>query len=175
VVPTRELAVLRANGIIAPLPAPQLESVARRVRWMTGKPGLAIIRQGDLGDRYYVLVHGALRVTKDGAFVRTVDRPGDGVGEIALIHGIPRTATVELATDCVLLTLERDDFLSVISTTGPVAVDWEVTGELVPIRDDETAGAGTAGASDATAGSAGDATAGDAIDDAVGLPDAGPS
>ncbi len=114
-VPLRELALLRRSSIFAPLPAPQLETVAKRTRWLSLGPGSEVIRKGDLGDRFYVLESGRLDVSIDGVPVRSLDAPGDGVGEIALLRDVPRTATVVTGSACVLLALERHDFLEAVT------------------------------------------------------------
>ena len=67
------------------------------------------------GDRFYVLESGELRVTIKGGFLRVTDGPGEGIGEIALVRNVPRTATVTATVPCVLLALERDDFLTVVT------------------------------------------------------------
>jgi MFS family permease len=114
-VPLRELRLLRRSSIFAPLPPPQLESVARRTRWVSLDPGSLLIRQGDTGDRFYVLESGSLVVSIDGVPIRTIDQPGDGVGEIALLRNVPRTATVISGAPAVLLSLERHDFLEAVT------------------------------------------------------------
>ena len=119
-VPIRELALLRRTPIFAPLPAPQLEAVARRTRWVTTRTGEVLIREGDEGDHYYILESGRLMVTIGGSFLRHTDGPGEGIGEIALLHGVRRSATVTAVEPCVLLTLERADFLEAV--TGHEAV-----------------------------------------------------
>lgn len=115
-VPVRAMTLLRDNVIFAPLSLHQVEAVARRTRWMTLGPGEVLIRQGDVGDRYYVLESGSLSITIDGRFVITVDGAGEGVGEVALLHDVRRTATVTGVTQGVLLVLERADFL--LAVTG---------------------------------------------------------
>ncbi|MCJ7710048.1 MAG: MFS transporter [Chloroflexi bacterium] len=114
-IPVRELALLRRTQVFAPLPAPQLESVARRTRWVTVRTGDVLIREGDQGDHYYILESGRLRVTKGGEFLRNTDGPGEGLGEIALLHGVRRTASVTAVEPCVLLTLERAGFLEAVT------------------------------------------------------------
>ena len=114
-VPLREIRLLRLTPEFVPLPAPQLEVVARRTRWVTVEPGQALIREGDAGDRYYVLESGRLRVTIDGREVRIFDQAGTGMGEIALLHNVRRTATLTAMTPCVLLALERSDFLEAVT------------------------------------------------------------
>jgi hypothetical protein len=121
-VPVRELALLQQTPVFVALPGPQLEAAARRTRWATIEPGEVLIREGDEGDRYYVLESGQFRVTIGGRFVRTIDEAGEGIGEIALLRDVRRTATVTAVTPCVLLTLERADFLEAV--TGHQAVRY---------------------------------------------------
>jgi MFS family permease len=113
--PVRELALLRRNPIFRPLPAPQLESVARRARWLTTPSGFALIREGDPGDSFYVLATGSLRVERASSFLRDVDIAGDGVGEIALLRDVPRTASVTTTVDSTLLAIDRVPFLAAVT------------------------------------------------------------
>jgi MFS family permease len=114
-VPVRAMALLARTTVFAPLAPPQLEAAARSARWVTAVTGEVLIRQGDAGDRYLVLESGLLRVTMDGVLVRTTSEPGDGMGEIALLRPVPRTATVEAGAPSVLLALGRADFLRVVT------------------------------------------------------------
>jgi MFS family permease len=114
-IPTRALDLLRDVPLFAPLAPPQLESVARRARWMTVEPGEVLIREGDSGDAYYVLESGELEFTQGGTLLsRTIDR-GYGFGEIALLRDVPRTATVTAVRPSVVLMLNRADFLEVVT------------------------------------------------------------
>jgi hypothetical protein len=115
VVPAREIALLRRTRVFGPLPAPQLESVARRVRWLTVPAGTEVIREGDAGDRYYVLASGAVRVDQGGRYLRDLGTPGQGFGEIALIRGVPRTATVTATAETILLSIDRIPFLAALT------------------------------------------------------------
>ena len=121
-VPTRALDLLRAVPLFEPLAPPQLECVVRRTRWLTLEPGEVLIREGDVGEGYYVLESGELSVTQGGRPLRTVAERGDGVGEIALLQDVPRTATVTAILPSVLLTLGRADFLEAV-TGHPQAHD----------------------------------------------------
>ncbi len=114
-VPVRELALLRRNPVLSPLPAPKLESVARQVHWLTFEAGEVIISEGERGDLYYVLASGAVRVTQAGRFLRDLATAGDGFGEIALLRGIPRTATATATEPVVVIALERADFLQAVT------------------------------------------------------------
>ena len=63
---------------------------------------------------------GRLQVTIDGALVAT-NRRGDGIGEIALLYGVPRTATVTAASPATVLALSREDFLNAVTGHTPTA------------------------------------------------------
>jgi CRP-like cAMP-binding protein len=72
------------------------------------------MREGGTGDRFYIVTEGHAEVTVRGS-TRPPLGPGDGFGEIALLRGVPRTATVTAAGRLHLLALDRDAFLSAIS------------------------------------------------------------
>jgi MFS family permease len=114
-VPLRELALLRGTVVFAPLPAPQLEGVARHAAWLRVAAGTVVIREGEPGDRYYVLDRGAVRVDQGGRWLRDLSSPGDAFGEIALLRGVPRTATVTATEASVLLAIDRADFLTAVT------------------------------------------------------------
>jgi hypothetical protein len=113
-VPEARLNLLRSLPIFAPLSAPSLERVASRLIPTEAPSGTEIVRQGDPGDRFYVIESGGVRVSKNGHQVATLER-GDFFGEIALLREIPRTATVIATTDTLLYALERDDFLEAVT------------------------------------------------------------
>ena len=76
--------------------------------------GEVIIRQGEPGDRYFLIARGAVRVEIDGRLVQT-QGPGDGFGEIALMRNVPRTASV-IAIDAVeVFSLAREPFLAALT------------------------------------------------------------
>ncbi len=108
------LALLRRIPIFAPLSAPAIERLMANVLRLDASPGEVIIHEGDVGDRFYVIVEGLAEVTKDGTLV--IDRgPGDYVGEIALLRDVPRTATVTAKTPVRLLALDREAFLEAVT------------------------------------------------------------
>jgi MFS family permease len=115
-----ELRILSAVPIFAPLPGASLEHIAGRLIPLRLEAGTVILREGDAGDRFYVLVEGQVDVTVDGKEVSTLES-GGYFGEIALLKDVPRTATVTARTPVVLYALEREDFLATVTGHAPSA------------------------------------------------------
>jgi CRP-like cAMP-binding protein len=119
-VPVVELGLLRRLPMFAPLGAPQLEALARVLAPLSRPRGEVIIRQGDPGDRFYLVADGELAVSAGGRL-----RRGDGFGEIALLRDIPRTATVTASTDVQLYSLAKEPFLEAVTGHPTVRAEAE--------------------------------------------------
>jgi hypothetical protein len=109
-----ELRVLTSVPIFAPLPGTSLESLATRLVPLRVDPDTVIVREGDAGDRFYIVAEGEVEVTQYGRTISEL-RNGGFFGEIALLRDVPRTATVTAKTNAVLYALDRDDFLSAVT------------------------------------------------------------
>jgi hypothetical protein len=112
-VPVVQIALLRSIPLFAELPAPALEGLAAALAPAEVPAGTTLIRQGDEGDAYYAIAAGQLDVFQDGRFVRRCGR-GEGVGEIALLRAVPRTATITAHTDATVYKLAREPFLTAV-------------------------------------------------------------
>jgi CRP-like cAMP-binding protein len=73
-------------------------------------PGTIVVREGDAGDRFYVVFAGMLSVTNSSMGEREILRPGDYFGEVALTMDVPRTATVSAITPAVVASCDRATF-----------------------------------------------------------------
>jgi CRP-like cAMP-binding protein/predicted MFS family arabinose efflux permease len=123
------IAVLERLNIFAAAGRPALERLAGAATEAAVDAGTAIVREGEPADALYVLVSGSVDVTARGE-AGAAERPlrtmpaGSYFGEIGLLEGIPRTATVTAAERCELLRIDGDAFLAAL-TSGPL------TGTLV--------------------------------------------
>ena len=95
------VALLRRTSIFGPLGPANLERVARNMVPLEVAAGVVVIKEGDAGDRFYVIEAGRVVVSKAGAALVTLG-PGDFFGEIALLRDVPRTATVKAEETCSL-------------------------------------------------------------------------
>ena len=123
-VPERPFALLRGVAFLAPVPLATLETLALRMRPVAVGAGEAVVREGEPGERFYLVDDGALDVQAGG---RTLTRlvPGDFFGEIALLRGVPRTATVTAAGGARLYALGRDEFLAAVTGVPRAALAAE--------------------------------------------------
>ena len=112
------LALLRSNPLFAPLPLTALDRLAESLVPVSFAPGDALMREGEPGEEYLLIEQGHVDVRVDGMSVATCG-PGDGVGEIALLRGVPRTATVIAQTRVEAYAIDSPTFLSAVS--GPAA------------------------------------------------------
>ncbi|RPI52302.1 MAG: cyclic nucleotide-binding domain-containing protein, partial [Chloroflexi bacterium] len=105
--------LLRRVPLFADLDSCQLQLIAARMRREAYAPGDEIIRQGEIGDTFYVIESGCAQTVvtyQGGERVMAQRGPGEYVGEIALLLQVPRTATVRALTPMQVLALQRTDF-----------------------------------------------------------------
>jgi cAMP-dependent protein kinase regulator len=96
--------------LLAGLPGETMMKLAKRMEREEVAPGTAIVKEGDPGDRFYVLFAGMLSVSNTAMGRRDVLRPGDYFGEVALAMDVPRTATVTAITPAVVASCDRETF-----------------------------------------------------------------
>jgi MFS family permease len=108
------LELLRGVSLLSPLSEPVLDRLARALVRVEVAEGDVVIREGEHGDRFYVVESGGVTVSKEGRFIASLG-PGDFVGEIALLRDVPRTATVTATAPTVLQALDRGHFLPAVT------------------------------------------------------------
>jgi hypothetical protein len=119
------LAEVAKLPLFAGVPGSRLEAALARVRETPVTAGQVVVRQGDPADRFYMIESGTFVVTQataPGAPASVLRRLGINqvFGELGLLHGSPRTATVTAETDGVLLELDGADFLELVGAGGPL-------------------------------------------------------
>ena len=113
--------VLRRLTIFHDASRSTLYDVAQRITELDLSPGRQVVTEGEAAEHLFVLVSGSVRVTTSDANGTTPLRTMVGpsyFGEIGLIHGIPRTATVTTAEPCQLWQIPADAFLAAVSQAG---------------------------------------------------------
>ncbi|MGH2726571.1 MAG: cyclic nucleotide-binding domain-containing protein, partial [Actinomycetota bacterium] len=114
VVPEEELSLLRRVPMLAPLSAVALEHLAANVERVSINSRATVFREGEPGDRFYVIAAGEASVSMGNGKPMKLG-PGDCFGEIALLRGVPRTATVTARSDLELFALASEPFLAAVS------------------------------------------------------------
>jgi MFS family permease len=118
-VPRDHLDVLLRDPILGPLPTVEIERLAAAAELRTVPGDEVVIRLGDPGDHYFLIAAGRVEATGPGVQRRM--GPGEGFGEIALLRGSPRTATVRTLEPTTLLAVGRDGFLAAVGSHRPSA------------------------------------------------------
>ncbi len=126
--PPQELlaAASRVAGlpIFAGVPEARLAAALARATELDVPTGSVVIRQGEPADRFYVILDGAFRVDQAGAdgiitTLRTMG-PDEVFGELGLLNGAPRSATVTATADGRLLVLEAAEFFELVAAGSDV-------------------------------------------------------
>lgn len=103
------LALFRDLPLFAACTSDELEEIDRLADEVHVPAGRTVLRQGDLGQEFALIVDGEADVTKDGEIVAVLRR-GDYFGEVALLESITRTASVTARSDLTLQVLDRRGF-----------------------------------------------------------------
>ena len=112
--PGPETGLLVTLPMFAPLPLAVTELLAAEVEPRQFPVGTVVIREGEPGDHFYLIVEGSATVSVHGA-PRPSLRRGDCFGEIALLRDTPRTATVTAEQPLHTLALGREQFLTAVT------------------------------------------------------------
>jgi CRP-like cAMP-binding protein len=104
-----KLELLKRTPLLAGLGRKDIEEVGRLADEVDLKADHVLMREGDLGREFFVIVEGQVRIDKGGRTIRSMG-PGEFVGDIALVTERPRTATATTETPCRLLVLGHREF-----------------------------------------------------------------
>ena len=97
-------------GLFGELQGETLSKLAQRMERQEVAPGTVLIREGEPGDRFFVLLSGLAAVSQNDRGGRGVLRAGEFFGEVALAMDVPRTATVTAMTPCVVASCDAETF-----------------------------------------------------------------
>jgi CRP-like cAMP-binding protein len=114
------LAALERTPLFAGLDRQHLQDVLSVGQRVSYQPGQAIVERGDPGDAMYIVVGGAAEVDVGGRYHR-LER-GDFFGEMAVLAGKPREATVMAVAPMEALRIPADDFQAFLATNPQIAV-----------------------------------------------------
>ena len=112
--PGPDLALLRRVPFFRPLPFATVEHLASGLESASYEPGNVIIREGEPGERFYLIAAGWARAHKGNEQLSKMG-PGESFGEIALLRRIPRTATVTAISHLEVKILAREEFLAAVT------------------------------------------------------------
>jgi small-conductance mechanosensitive channel/CRP-like cAMP-binding protein len=118
-------ATLSRVPLFGPLGEDNVRLLAARVRRLAFGRGEAIVREGEPGDSFYVIERGPVAVMigrRDGAGGRTIAQlgPGDFFGEMSLLAGEPRSATVIAQEDVTVMEVSRVAFQQIVAADPAV-------------------------------------------------------
>lgn len=98
----------------------ELKSISKLMTQVRVKEGRVLTKEGEPGREFMVIEEGSATVRRGGKVLATLG-PGDFFGEMAVIAGVPRTATITADTDMVLEALNRREFSSLLDQSPGIA------------------------------------------------------
>jgi CRP/FNR family transcriptional regulator, cyclic AMP receptor protein len=118
--------VLQRNYLFRGLPDASLGRIAALATRRTYTKGAVIFAQGDEGDALFGVAAGRVRISASGAggqevFLNIME-PGDTFGEIAVMDGLPRTASATALDHTTVIFIKRPDFLQLLEREPRLAI-----------------------------------------------------
>ena len=113
--------VLRGIPLFAPLPKRHVKRIAKLARPRRFAENSTIVKKGERGESFYVILDGEARLSLAGGRSTTLGA-GDSFGELALLDGGPRTATVLARTPVLTMSIARRSFLKLVRSDSELAL-----------------------------------------------------
>ncbi len=98
----------------------ELKNIAALMTPVRVRAGRTLIVEGEPGREFMIIIEGTATVKRKGRVLARLG-PGDFFGELAVVAGVPRTASVIADTDMVLETLNRREFSSLLDQSPRIA------------------------------------------------------
>lgn len=111
---------LSAIPIFSELSKRELKSLSRLMTQIQVEEGRDLTREGEIGREFMIISNGTADVRKNGRKVATLKK-GDFLGELAVLSGAPRNATITTTSSCTLETLNRREFMSLLDESPKIA------------------------------------------------------
>ena len=118
----REQEALARVPLFSGLSSRHLKRLADSMQEVRYMEGASVVKEGQEGDSFYVILQGEAKVVGPGGTSVNRLQPGDFFGEISLLDGGARTATVTTETPVTMLELKRTEFLRMVEDEPDVAV-----------------------------------------------------
>jgi uncharacterized protein YhbP (UPF0306 family) len=118
----------RAYSVFSDLPTQLIDNVAEELQTVKVEAGEIVVRQGGPADKFFIIVHGSVEVEKqDDSGARLVASLGRGhfFGEVAIMSGTPRAATVRATEPTTLLAMDRDVFRNLVAQSLGMTADFD--------------------------------------------------
>lgn len=111
---------LKSSPLFRPLPGEELARIARVAETVHVEDGHLLFQEGAPGDAFYMVVSGSMGVER-GTHQVAVLGPHEGLGEMALLDGEPRSASVRALEDSTLLRIDQASFETLIDRSPALA------------------------------------------------------
>ncbi len=107
---TEQFSFLKTLSFFRGFPENELWEVLKISKWRSFKAGTILIKEGDMGDSFFILASGSVKVMR-GKRLLNVLGTGDCLGEMSYLarRDLPRSATISTATDCVVMKVRSQD------------------------------------------------------------------
>lgn len=120
----RSSSALRKSSVFKDMSPSSLRDLLGSAERKTWAKGTTLMREGDPGSQFYIVESGKLEVSQSGSIVGEIG-PGDCVGELALLNDAPRSATVTVQNDAILLSLDREQFRKIMFSDFRAGLELE--------------------------------------------------
>ena len=120
----RKVELIRTLELFSQASVDQLYSLAAIAQETGYAAGQTIFREEDIGDAFYVLVHGKVLHASERRNIKEVLGPGDALGLYSVLTREPRYATAEALQDTFALSLGAEDFYNVLSNNMEIVVSF---------------------------------------------------
>jgi CRP-like cAMP-binding protein len=117
----QKLELLKRTPLLADLSKRDIEEVGRLADEVDVRAGRVLLKEGDPGREFFVIIDGQIEITKEGRHLRTMGA-GEFLGDIALVVERPRTATATAVTDSRLLVVGHREFHSLMEQFPSIRV-----------------------------------------------------